>query len=144
MSLKAEKLLSLAGLSYEGATPESLRALFRKALDAGMHGIGFSPYIEGQKPGDIITEEQIRRRMEIIRPYTKWVRSFSCTEGNELIPKIAKEYGIKTLVGAWLGKDDKINQQEIKNLITIAKEGYVDIAAVGNEVMLLGDLTEDK
>lgn len=144
MSLKAEKLLSLAGLSYEGATPESLRALFRNALDAGMHGIGFSPYVEGQKPGDIITEEQIRRRMEIIRPYTKWVRSFSCTEGNELIPKIAKEYGIKTLVGAWLGKDDKINQQEIKNLIAIAKEGYVDIAAVGNEVMLRGDLTEDE
>jgi glucan 1,3-beta-glucosidase len=144
MSSRAEKLLSLAGLSYEGATTESLRELFKKVLNAGMHGIGFSPYIEGQKPGDIITEEQIRRRMEIIQPYTKWVRSFSCTEGNELIPKIAKEYGIKTLVGAWLGNDDKINQQEVKNLIQISKEGYVDIAAVGNEVMLRGDLTEDE
>ncbi len=144
MSSKTEKILSLAGLSYEGATTESLHALFRKALNAGMHGIGFCPYTEGQKPGDIITEEQIRRRMEIIRPYTKWVRSFSCTEGNEFIPKIAKEYGIKTLVGAWLGNDDKINQQEVKNLIQLAKDGYVDIAAVGNEVMLRGDLTEDE
>ncbi len=144
MSSKAEKLLSLAGLSYEGATIESLRELFRNVLNAGMHGIGFSPYIEGQKPGDIINEEQIRRRMEIIQPYTHWVRSFSCTEGNELIPKIAKEYGIKTLVGAWLGNDDKINQQEVENLIRISKEGYVDIAAVGNEVMLRGDLTEDE
>jgi glucan 1,3-beta-glucosidase len=144
MSSKAEKLLSLAGLSYEGATKESLRELFKKVLSAGMHGIGFSPYVEGQKPGDQITEEQIRRRMEIIQPYTKWVRSFSCTEGNELIPKIAKEYGIKTLVGAWLGNDDKINQQEVENLIKVSKEGYVDIAAVGNEVMLRGDLTEDE
>jgi len=144
MSLRSDKILSLAGVSYEGASTESLKDLFRKVLEAGMHGIGFSPYIEGQKPGDIITEKQIRRRMEIIQPYTKWVRSFSCTEGNELIPKIAKEYGIKTLVGAWLGNDDKINQQEVENLIKISKEGYVDIAAVGNEVMLRGDLTEDE
>jgi glucan 1,3-beta-glucosidase len=144
MSSKAEKLLSLAGLLYEGASPESLRELFRKVLNVGMHGLGFSAYEEGQKPGEIITEKQIRRRLEIIRPYTKWVRSFSCTEGNELIPKIAKELGMKTLVGAWLGNDDKINQQEVENLIKISKEGYVDIAAVGNEVMLRGDLTEDE
>ena len=144
MSSKAEKLLSLAGVSFEGASFETLKELYRKVLDFGMHGIGFSPYIEGQKPGDIISEEQIRRRMEIIRPYTTWVRSFSCTDGNELIPKIAKEYGLKTLVGAWLGKDDKINQLEIENLIKISNEGYVDIAAVGNEVMYRQDLTEDE
>jgi glucan 1,3-beta-glucosidase len=144
MSLKVEKKLSLAGVSYEGVTPESLRGLFRKVLNAGMHGIGFSAYEEGQKPGDILTEKQIKRRLQIIKPYTQWVRSFSCTEGNELIPKIAKEMGMKTLVGAWLGDDDKINQQEVENLIKIAKEGYVDIAAVGNEVMLRGDLTEDE
>ena len=85
MSSKAEKLLSLAGVSYEGATTESLKELFRKVLSGGMHGIGFSPYIEGQKPGDVITEKQIRRRMEIIKPYTKWVRSFSCTEGKQFV-----------------------------------------------------------
>lgn len=144
MSSREEKKLSLAGVSYEGVTPESLRSMFRKVLNAGMHGIGFSAYEEGQKPGEILTEKQIKRRLEIIRPYTQWVRSFSCTEGNELIPKIAKEMGMKTLVGAWLGDDDKINQQEVENLIKIAKEGYVDIAAVGNEVMLRGDLTEDE
>ncbi len=144
MSSREEKKLSLAGVSYESVTPESLHALFRNVLNAGMHGIGFSAYEEGQKPGDILTEKQIKRRLEIIKPYTQWVRSFSCTEGNELIPKIAKEMGMKTLVGAWLGNDDKINQQEVENLIKIAKEGYVDIAAVGNEVMLRGDLTEDE
>jgi len=144
MSLRSDKVLSLAGVSYEGATPESLRELFRKVLNAGMHGIGFSAYEEGQRPGDILTEKQIRRRLKIIQPFTKWVRSFSCTEGNELIPKIAKELGMKTLVGAWLGNDDKINHQEIENLIKVSKEGYVDIAAVGNEVMLRGDLTEDE
>jgi exo-beta-1,3-glucanase (GH17 family) len=107
-----------------------------------MHGLCFSPYLEGQEPGMQLSEEQIRRRIEIIEPHTKWIRSFSCTEGNELIPKIAKEYGLKTLVGAWLGTDEQINKQEIENLVKIAKEGIVDIAAVGNEVMYRGDLSE--
>jgi exo-beta-1,3-glucanase (GH17 family) len=144
MSYNAEAVMSLAGRNYEGVTTEQLRILFKQVLQSGMHGLCFSPYEEGQTPGDMLSEKQIRRRMEIIRPYIKWIRSFSCTEGNELIPKIAKEYGIKTMVGAWLGKDDKVNQQEVKNLIELAKEGYVDIAAVGNEVLYRKDLTEDE
>mgnify|MGYP000359373452 FL=1 len=142
MSVRKEKILSLAGINHENKSKEELQSFFSKALNNGMHGLCFSPYEEGQQPGDIITEEQIRRRMEIIKPYTKWIRSFSCTDGNELIPKIAHEYGIKTLVGAWLGSDNEINKREIANLIKIAQKGYVDIAAVGNEVMYRGDLTE--
>ena len=109
-----------------------------------MHGLCYSAYEEGQKPGDVLTIEQIRRRMAIIAPYTKWIRSFSCIEGNELVPKVAREFGLKTLVGAWLGKDKDLNEQEIAGLIQLAKEGYVDIAAVGNEVLYRQDLSEEE
>jgi exo-beta-1,3-glucanase (GH17 family) len=143
-SRRKEKYLALAALDYAGKTTKQLKNLCKNVLEDGMHGLCFSPYMEGQNPGDQISEEQIRRRMEIIKPYTSWIRSFSCTEGNEAIPRIAKEFGIKTMVGAWLGDDPKINEQEVKNLITLAEEGHVDIAAVGNEVMLRGDLTEDE
>ncbi|UJP66331.1 glycoside hydrolase family 17 protein [Mongoliitalea daihaiensis] len=144
MSFNADKVLALTGRNFEGLSKEELAALYNEVLESGMHGLCFSPYVEGQQPGDQLTEEQVRRRLEIIRPYTKWVRSFSCTEGNELIPIIAKELGMKTLVGAWLGKDDAINQAEVAGLIKLAKEGYVDIAAVGNEVLYRKDLTEDE
>ncbi len=144
MSKRSERFLSLAAVKRSSANRKELTDLYKSTLEHGMHGLCFSPYCEGQKPGDQITEEQIRRRMEIIRPYTKWIRSFSCTDGNELIPKIAKEYGIKTLVGAWLGDDAEINNREIENLIKVAREGYVDIAAVGNEVMYRGDLPEEE
>lgn len=144
MSFNADKVLALTGRNFDGLSKEELAELFSEVLKSGMHGLCFSPYVEGQQPGDQLTEEQVRRRLEIIRPYTKWVRSFSCTEGNELIPIIAKELGMKTLVGAWLGKDDKINQEEVAGLIKLAKAGYVDIAAVGNEVMYRKDLTEDQ
>lgn len=142
MSVRKDKIMALAGQNFANKTDKELQSLFAKVLDNGMHGLGFSPYLENQQPGEQITEEQIRKRMEIIQPYTKWVRSFSCTDGNEHIPRIAKEYGIKTLVGAWLGTDEKINEQEIANVIKIAKEGYADIVAVGNEVMYRGDLSE--
>ncbi|EKB50888.1 glycosyl hydrolase family 17 protein [Cecembia lonarensis] len=144
MSFNPDKILALAGKDLQGFSNKELSELFRSTLKEGMPGLCFSPYEDGQQPGDQLSEEQIRRRLNIIRPYTQWVRSFSCTDGNELIPKIAKEYGIKTLVGAWLGKDDEINQKEVKNLIQLAKDGYVDIAAVGNEVMYRKDLSEDQ
>ena len=144
MSLREEKFLALTAVDYDDVSIEGLRKTFKKTLKNGMHGLCFSPYMDGQEPGEVLSEAQIRRRIEIIKPYTNWIRSFSCTEGNELIPKIAKEYGLKTLVGAWLGDDDEINKSEIKGLIELANQGYVDVAAVGNEVMYRGDLTEEE
>lgn len=144
MSYRKEFLQPLNGLDFSGKTEEELHYLFEDILADGMHGICFSAYEVGQQPGDILTEEQIRRRMKIIAPYTQWVRSFSCIEGNELIPKIAKEFGIKTLVGAWLGSDKEKNEEEIEALIQLAKDGFVDIAAVGNEVLYRNDLSENE
>lgn len=144
MSLRSERFLALASVDYPDKSIEELRALYKEALEAGMHGLCFSPYMEGQKPGDQLSAEQIRRRLSIIKPYTNWVRSFSCTEGNEMIPIIAKEMGMQTLVGAWLGDDPQINEKEVANLIELANNGHVDIAAVGNEVMYRGDLTEEE
>jgi len=145
MSIREGKILALAGgIDFSGKPQEELHDLFTKVMENGMHGLCFSAYEEGQKPGDILSEDQIRKRMKIIQPYTKWVRSFSCIEGNELIPKIAKEFGLKTLVGAWLGKEPEKNEQELSALIELAKQGYVDIAAVGNEVLYRKELTEDE
>ncbi len=132
------------GVDFSKYSIEELERLWRATLEKGMHGLCFSMYEDGQKPGDVITEEQVRRRIQIIKPHTKWVRSFSCVEGNENIPRIANQNGIKTLVGAWLGHDLEMNEAEIEGLIALAKDGCVDIAAVGNEVMYRNDLTEEQ
>jgi len=129
---------------YADFSKEDLTQLWRKTLEKGIHGICFSIYEDGQKPGSIITVEQVERRIKILEPYAKWVRSFSCIEGNEHIPRIAHKYGMKTLVGAWLGNDLELNEREIDGLIALAKDGCVDIAAVGNEVMYRNDLTEEQ
>ena len=144
MSYRKEKSKSLLGIDTNNLKKDSLIKLSHSVLNNGMHGLCFSPYEEGQKPGDLISESQIRRKLELIKPYTKWIRTFSCTDGNEQIPILAKEYGLKTLVGAWLGDDPIINEDEINGLINLTNQGYVDIAAVGNEVMYREDLSEDE
>jgi exo-beta-1,3-glucanase (GH17 family) len=140
MSYRKEKFMSLAGGASLSMSTDELKEMARKLLDAGIHGICFSAYDEGQSPGDQLTDRQIRRKLEILKPHVKWVRTFSCTEGNELIARIAHELGIKTLVGAWLSSDLEKNDEEIGALIALCKEGVVDVAAVGNEVLYREDL----
>lgn len=144
MSFRSDKLLSLAGEDFSNKSTADLKKLFRQYLENGIHGLCFSSYIEGQSPGSIISEEQIRQRLEIIKPFTSWIRTFSCTDGHELIPRLAREYGLKVMAGAWLGDDMEHNEIEIDNLIRIAREGYVDLAAVGNEVLYRKELTEQE
>jgi exo-beta-1,3-glucanase (GH17 family) len=110
-----------------------------------LHGIGFSPYLSGQDPSqDDISDDQIRELLAIIAPYTKWIRTFGLNHGLENIPRIAREYNLKTAVGAWIGADTSLNDQEVSRLIDAATSGYVDIAIVGGEVLLRNDLTEEK
>jgi hypothetical protein len=67
-------------VEYAQLTSDDLKSLWRKTLKSGMHGICFSIYEDGQKPGAIITEAQVERRIKILQPHAKWVRSFSCIE----------------------------------------------------------------
>ena len=148
------KLLSLSSvdldinsktdIDFTSKSNDEIKQLFSKSLNNGLYGICFSPYLEDQNIGDILSEKQIRQRMDVIAPYTKWVRSFSCTDGNEFIPKVAHEKGLKTMAGAWISNDRVQNDKEIEALINLANQGYVDIAAVGNEVLMRNELSEEE
>ena len=122
---------------------DALHAEFQSVMARGVHGLCFSPYLEGQAPGSQISEVQILERLAIIRPHAAWVRTFSCTDGHEHTPRIAHELGLKTLVGAWLGTDAAINERELQGVIEVARAGHADIVAVGNEVLLREDMSED-
>ena len=63
--------------------------------------------------------------MSIIQPYVRWIRSFSCTDGNEAIPRIAKENGLQTMVGVWLEGDEEKNEAEFVNAIELARAGFL-------------------
>ncbi len=134
----------LLGTNFSQMSRADKAALLREILQRKIHGLSFSPYMEGQSPGTEIGAQQIRERLSIIQPYTNWIRTFSCIEGHEQTPAIAHENGLKTMVGIGLSEDLEINETELRNGIEIARAGHADILAVGNEVMLRQDLTEDQ
>jgi exo-beta-1,3-glucanase (GH17 family) len=112
-------------------------------IDYRLHGLNFSPYMDGQDPnqGSVVSEDQIRERMQIVAPFTDWVRSFGTTNGLGHIGPVTHDFGLNTAIGAWLSDDVDENDRQITNLIAAALNGEADLAIVGSEVLLRGDLS---
>ena len=144
MSLRDEKILSLLGTNIDKLSDEELKKLCKKILKSKIHGICFSLYEGDQQPGDIVSDDQIIRRLKILKPYTTSIRTFSSLGEHSRIVEIAKDMGFKTLVGAWLSDDFESNDKEIEGLIELANKGLVDVAAVGNEVIYRKELSEEQ
>ncbi len=144
MSFRDEKILSLLGTNIDKLSDEELKKLCKKILKSKIHGICFSLYEGDQQPGDIVSDDQIIRRLKILKPYTTSIRTFSSLGEHSRIVEIAKDMGFKTLVGAWLSDDFESNDKEIEGLIQLANKGLVDVAAVGNEVIYRKELSEEQ
>ena len=123
-------------------TADEIKTLYAEQFSTGLYGLSFSAYATGQRAGDQLLASNVGRRIDIIAPHTRWVRSFACTEGHEAIPRLAHTKGLKTMVGAWISQDRERNEREIVALIALAQDGMVNIAVVGNEVLLRGELPE--
>ena len=100
-------------------------------------------YTRAQQPGDLVSDNQIIRRLEILKPCTSSIRTFSSLNEHARIVE-TKDMGFKTLVGAWLSDDIDSNDEEVEGLIELANNGLVDVAAVGNEVIYRKELEESQ
>lgn len=135
---------SLIGSATSGLSDDEMSELIKQILADGIHGLGFSPYVDGQDNMSDVTAEQIRSRLSILAPHIDWIRTFSCTRGNEQTPGIAKEMGLKSMVGVWIDDDFERNEVELSQGIQIAGRGEAAILAIGNEVLLRGEMSEDQ
>jgi GPH family glycoside/pentoside/hexuronide:cation symporter len=133
-----------AAIDWKSLSEDKLNTYFKETFKKGMHGICFTPYREGQNPGDAISETQIRKRLQALKSHTEWIRVFSSSNEYDKIPAIAKEMGFKVLMGAWIGTDIQKNKKEIEALKKLMADGLVDMAAVGNEVLYRGELAEEQ
>jgi exo-beta-1,3-glucanase (GH17 family) len=82
--------------------------------------------------------------MEILAPYTRWIRTFGTGDGLEESGRVAHSLGLQAALGAWISADEAVNDSQLEELINRASIGEVDLAIVGSEVLLRGDLTEEK
>src|SRR5579883_1717696 len=94
-----------------------------------------------------ITEALIRRDLEQLSKVTKRVRTYTVSDGQDRIPYIAKEYGLKVSLGIWLGDDLKKNDVEIQKALKVISDnpGVIDRIFVGNEAVgVRAELTVDQ
>lgn len=98
--------------------------------------INFGPYTEvGQNPGGTIPEAQIIALLDSIQPYVGGIRTYGTQNGLEKIPLLAKQRGLKVMVGIFLSGDIQVNNAQIAKAIEIANAGNADMLIVGGEVL---------
>ena len=85
--------------------------------------VSYAPFERGHTVADRDADsEKIRADLKKLSTLTRAVRLYSSTEGAELVPPIAAEFGLKVTVGAWIDTNADRNDREIKAAINLARE----------------------
>ena len=104
--------------------------------------VSYAPFEKDQSPFDFakgmtIDPARIDADLAILSRRFSCIRTYSVA-GLEALPEYAEKYGMQVLLGAWIGADPKLNQQEIDRLIALARQhpAVVRAVVVGNEALL--------
>ena len=129
----------------------ALWALFNRpdhapAWPQSIEGVSFSPFQAGQTPKSVDfypSEEQISADLALLSDSVESVRTYSVEGTLGSVPRLARDYGLRTTVGLWISNDLERNRREIDDLARRLPEfrGAVEAVVVGNEVLLRGELT---
>src|SRR3569833_3494037 len=94
------------------------------AFSGQLASLSYTPFDGSAHPdsGRQTTAAQIRADLKAIAPYTRTIRTYSSTSGTELVPEVAKEFGLRVSVGAWIDKNTKRNDLELRNVIDLARK----------------------
>src|SRR6516225_217536 len=102
--------------------------------------LSYTPFQPGHVVDRIVDPDRIRADLRKLATLTRAIRSYSATEGNELVPAIAAEFGLKVTVGAWISKEEENNKREIAAAIDLARHNSNVIGiVVGNETVYRGE-----
>jgi exo-beta-1,3-glucanase (GH17 family) len=110
--------------------------------------VSYAPFrLKGETPFDLhafIPPERIEADLKALSQRFDCVRTYSMSQGLGAVPDIAGRYGMKVLMGIWLGRDPVANDGEVELGIAAAKRDHDSLRGiiVGNEVMLRGELSE--
>lgn len=120
--------------------------------DAPSARIACVSYAPFRKPGETplnihayVSPERIDADLRALSERFDCVRTYSQGFGLSAVPAIAQRYGMKVLMGVWIGRDPVMNQTEIQAGIANIK-AHPDVlrgVIVGNEVLLRGEQTPE-
>ena len=109
-----------------------------------VRGVSFSPYQRDHDPvaGRNPSPAEIDGDLRMLRGVTDSVRTYSALDGLDIVPYLARPYGLRVTLGAWIDTRLDRNEEEIRHVIAAARNNHnVDRVLVGNETLLRGDVT---
>jgi exo-beta-1,3-glucanase (GH17 family)/cellulose synthase/poly-beta-1,6-N-acetylglucosamine synthase-like glycosyltransferase len=140
----------VAVLLFVATTHAALWGVFRDKERAPdftgvLPSVSYAPFERGHTVADTIGDsEKVRADLKKLSTLTRAVRLYSSTEGSELVPPIAAEFGLKVTVGAWIDKNVDRNEREIDAAINLARHNSNVIGVVvGNETVYRGEQKVD-
>ena len=136
----------VAVLLCVAAVHAALWGVFRQEQQAPdfkgiLPSLSYAPFEPGHIVADVAADsEKVRADLKKLATLTRAVRLYASTEGNELVPPVAAEFGLKVTVGAWIDKDSNRNNREIEAAINLARHNSNVIGVVaGNETVYRGE-----
>lgn len=107
-----------------------------------LEGIAFSPWVGDEDPnqGATITAQEIWDRLQLIRDDSNMVRTYGVDGGLEDTGWLIHQLGKEAVIGAWIDGDAATNRHQLETLARLCREGDVDVAVIGSEVLLREDL----
>ena len=117
----------------------AINALLPVEEDKIAVNIGF--YTDGSQPGNKLSETLIRRQLTAVSYFSDIVRFYGSAGELDKAYKIAHDMGFSVVGTAWLSGNEAADKTEMDALIKHCNNGYVQVACVGNETLLRGDLT---
>jgi exo-beta-1,3-glucanase (GH17 family)/cellulose synthase/poly-beta-1,6-N-acetylglucosamine synthase-like glycosyltransferase len=109
-----------------------------------VQGFDLAPFTVDKSPlnGDLPTVEEIDSYLAPLQDKARAVRIYQSSDSFSEVPRLAAKYKLNVALTAWLDKDPERNKRELTSLIKVATENdNVIRLAVGNEVILRGDMT---
>ena len=118
----------------------------RAAIPAssGKIGVNVGFYTNGQYPDSALPEGHIGRVLSAVVPFAHTVRFYRSSGAIASAYDEAAARGLRVAGMAYLDGSDQNNQKEMDALIALCRSGKVDLAIVGNELLLTRKMSEDK
>ena len=94
-------------------------------------------------PGVNITPAMIEADLRLLASVSRCVRTYGVDRGLDAVPEIARQLGLRVILGAWIDSDSVSNTAQLKRALALTQEyaDVIDLLVVGNEVLLRGEQT---
>lgn len=89
-----------------------------------------------------VSRAQVLEDLRILQRITSCVRTYGVDLGLEHVPEVARELGLRVLLGAWLDRDPQATARQVSTALALAHahRDVVIALVIGNEVLLRGDM----